>query len=256
MKGRDQWRDPRIEEKRIVVEASALLRDQPWSQELLPEEERADAAHVRAATGREINARREFRVFAPATAGIPSKAAASRRVPTWEMVDGRRGVAARPVAEIYRGPDCEEGPLETSGRVSLRPSHPQVLSMCALRILKMWSLATRKASTQPGELNREVHLRAPQGRNPQGVQRDWRPRAPAYGLGVAPVAFFGTLNGYLWRDKESLAIVGIRFQASKFDQRLYFVSGARWGAGGIMKTHIDDIPGCGERDAPGMVRRY
>ena len=64
--------------------------------------------------------------------GVPAKAAAdSRRVLTWNMADGKRDVQARLAANGYQDPDLKEGLEETSGCVSLGPSHLRAVSLSA-----------------------------------------------------------------------------------------------------------------------------
>ena len=101
--------DPRKKRKRGAVDGSPLggvgaaisawtadQCSQSFGQALLPEEVREHAAQVRAAKGRELVARGEFKVSAPVNAGVPSKAAwGSMWVNTRDMVDGKRDVKER-----------------------------------------------------------------------------------------------------------------------------------------------------------------
>ena len=51
---------------------------------------------------------------------------------TWELPDGKTGSEARLVATAQQGPDLKDGAVETSGCVSLRSPHPQVICLGAI----------------------------------------------------------------------------------------------------------------------------
>ena len=53
------------------------------------------------------------------------------------MVDGKESVEARLVATGYQDPDLKDSNVDTSGRVSLRSSHLQVISLGAIRKWKI-----------------------------------------------------------------------------------------------------------------------
>ena len=53
------------------------------------------------------------------------------------MADAKKCVKAKLVAKDHEDPDLQEGIVETSGRVSLRSSNLQVIS---LRAIKIWNL--------------------------------------------------------------------------------------------------------------------
>ena len=70
-----------------------------------------------------------------------SKAAVStRRVLTRKMADGKRRGGARLVARGYQHPDLKEGAVDTSGRVSLRPSPVRLISLGAIEKWRICSL--------------------------------------------------------------------------------------------------------------------
>ena len=71
----------------------------------------------------------------------------------------------------------------------------------------------------------------------------WRLWAPAYGLNDAAVAFRRPLFGYLANSAESFSGVGLRFEASSFDPRLFFVFRKSGGRVGAIATHIYDFLG-------------
>ena len=59
-------------------------------------------------------------------------------------------------------------------------------------------------------------------RDPDGARRIGKLRAPAYGLGDAPAFFRWTLSRYLVRSDNSMAHLGLKFQASPFRPYSYF----------------------------------
>ena len=63
-----------------------------------------------------------------------------------------------------------------------------------------------------------------------------------------------SLQKYSLNFGESFAKVGLRFRASSFDPRPYFVFRKDSGAVGAFATHIGDIPWCGDSDALAQIR--
>ena len=82
--------------------------------------------------------------------------------------------------------------------------------------------------------------------DPSGTRRTWLLRAPARGLDESPAAFHQAPQRYSLRTEESLANVGLKFPASSFGPRLYFVSRGSGGDVGDFATHIYDALGCRE----------
>ena len=93
------------------------------------------------------------------------------------------------MAEGFQDPDMKEGLMETSGCVSLRSSHLQVVSLSAVRQRKLCSLDVKYAFLQADGFERDVFLRAPMEWDPPCNERVWKRKAPAYGLNDAAVAF-------------------------------------------------------------------
>ena len=91
---------------------------------------------------------------------------------------------------------------------------------------------------------------------PRGNGRTWRSRNPAHGLDGAPAAFYGALNRFLSRGRDSLAMVGLKFQVSTIGPCRYFAFRAHSGAVGALATHIGDILGCGEGGDLRVAPRY
>ena len=176
----------------------------------------------------------------------------TRWVLTWKDLEGRRTVKARLVARGFQDPDLAEGLVDTSSCVSLRSSHLQVISLSALKKWKLWSLDIKNAFLQADPFPREVYLQAPREWCPGNPCRVWRLNAPAYELNDAPVEFHKTLKRYLVKSNESLKLVGLRFETSTLDPRLYAILNNEKVAAGVFSTHIDDILGCG---APGVLER-
>ena len=77
------------------------------------------------------------------------------------MVDGKTSAKARLVAKGFRDPALKDGLVDTSGCVSLRPSHLQVISLSALKKWRLWSLDIKNAFLQADTLRRNVFLQAP-----------------------------------------------------------------------------------------------
>ena len=82
-------------------------------------------------------------------------------------MEGVKKVKARLVAKGFQDPDLTEGPVDTSGCVSLRSSHLQVVSLSALNKWKIWSLDIKNAFLQADGFGRVVFLHAPEEWNPE-----------------------------------------------------------------------------------------
>ena len=61
----------------------------------------------------------------------------TRRVLTWETLDGKKLVKARLVAKGKHDPDLKEGAADAAGRVSLRSSHLHAISLGATKKRKI-----------------------------------------------------------------------------------------------------------------------
>ena len=127
------------------------------------------------------------------------------------MVDGEKRAKPRLMAEGYQDLDPKNGPVETSGRVSLRSPHLQVVSLRALGKWGTGSLGVKTASLRADGFGRGVSLRSPAEWDPGGSHRIRKLRVPAYGLNDA------------WpaprREPQSLARAGLRFQISSLGPR-------------------------------------
>ena len=152
------------------------------------------------------------------------------------------------MAKGYQGPDRRTGNVDFAGRVRRRSSHLQVISLGALTKWPLWSLDIKNVCLQADGFDREVYLRAPGEWEPKDSRRVWKLRPPAYGLNGAPVAFHRPLCKFLANFAESLSRVGLLFEVSWFDPRMYFVYRGLGSAVGVLATHVDDILGCGETD--------
>ena len=83
---------------------------------------------------RELEAWEKFEAFLPLhECKVQKQMADTRWVLTWEMVEGEICVKARLAAKGFQDPDLKDGLVETSGCVSLRSSHLQVISLSAIR---------------------------------------------------------------------------------------------------------------------------
>ena len=112
-----------------------------------PEAMHADLAEAR--KQRKLAAWGEFDDISPQNAcHVQKQIIQSRWVLTRTMVEGKKCVKARLVAEGFQDPDQKEGLVDTSGCVSLRSSHLQVVSLSAIRRWKLWSLDTKHAFLQ------------------------------------------------------------------------------------------------------------
>ena len=77
------------------------------------------------------------------------------------MVGGIKKVKARLVAEGFQDLDLTEGLVDSSGCVSLRSSHLQVVSLSALNKWKIWSLDIKDARLQADGFDRVVFFACP-----------------------------------------------------------------------------------------------
>ena len=103
-------------------------------QELSASEEQMHADLVTSAKVNELEAWGKFKVPPPASSSSLSKDTVDTRwVLTWKLVDGQETVKARLVAKGLQDPDLQEGLVDTSGCVSLRSSHLQVISLSAIK---------------------------------------------------------------------------------------------------------------------------
>ena len=114
-------------------------------QELSPDEERVHDKDVFAAKTRELDAWSQFKVYSSMKPGeVDKEAAGTRWVLTWTVVDG------------YQDPDLEDGLVKASGRVNMRSSHFQVVSLAALRAWRLWSLDVKNPFLQSDGFGRDV----------------------------------------------------------------------------------------------------
>ena len=127
--------------------------------------------------------------------------------------------------------------MDTPGRVSLRSSRPQVMSLGALKTWKIWGVGVRSTLLQADGPGRDGYLRAPLRWNPWTPRRIWKLREPEYGLNDVTVAFRLPLRKYLVNSAESPNTVGLKCRVSSFDPRGYFVSRIDGGAVGAITTH-------------------
>ena len=81
-------------------------------------------------------------------------------------------------------------------------------------------------------------------------------RAPAYGLGNAPVAFRRPPRNYLLRTMDSPANVGLDSRVSPNDKRSYFVFRKEGGTVGGFATCLGETLGYGQQDAPSKIRVF
>ena len=104
-------------------------------QELSPEAEKMPRGLVHDGELRELEAWKKFDVNTRRSArSVSKKIAETRRVLTRKAVDEKRPVKARLVAKGSQGPCLQEGFAGTSGCVSPRSSHLQVISLSATKM--------------------------------------------------------------------------------------------------------------------------
>ena len=106
-------------------------RNRVLGQERSEEERAVHAELAREAKGGEAEKWKSYEILKLLMAGDVGKSAVGARwVLTWIMVEGVTTVKARPAAKGFQDPDLKAGVLDTSGCVSLRSSHLQVISHC------------------------------------------------------------------------------------------------------------------------------
>ena len=131
-------------------------------QKLPPEEEQLYEKDVLGAGTRVLDAWNQFKVFSPLEPGrCAEEVVGTRWALTWKMVEGVKTAQARLVAKGHEGPDLKEGLVETSGGVSLRPSHLQVISLAALRGWRLLSVDIKDAFLQADGFGRDVFIQSP-----------------------------------------------------------------------------------------------
>ena len=127
--------------------ASAWVADESdrvLGQVLSPEEEEQHGEVARAAKIEDLGAWKKFDVFEPQrSCNVSKQIAQTRWVLTWKMAAGRKSVKARLASKGDWGPDLQEGTVGTPGCVTFRSTSPQVISLCALKKWKLWSLDIR-----------------------------------------------------------------------------------------------------------------
>ena len=187
---------------------------------------------VQAAKGRELGDWEMFEGFVPWRTGTPSKAIANTRwALTWQMVEGERDVDARLVVKGNSDPALTSL-AEVSWCVGLSPPHLQAKSLIVLEEWRLRNLGMKGGSPEVDGSDRELHLRAPQDRNPLGAQRIRKRRAPAYGSNDAPAACRETLDCSLLRKQGSLALVSLKLRPSSFDPGFFCIPCRWWRSGG------------------------
>ena len=112
--------------------------------------------------GRELGARRQFKVYLPVKMGALSKGTVSTGwVLTREEVDVEETVEARFAAKGYQDPGLRNDHVDIAGRVSRRSSHLLLKLLGALNKRPIWSLKIKNACPQVCGTGREVYLRTP-----------------------------------------------------------------------------------------------
>ena len=198
----------------------------------------------------------KFEAFLPLhECKVQKQMADTRWVLTWEMVEGEICVEARLAAKGFQDPNLKDGLVETSGCVSLRSSHHQVISLNAIRNWELWSLGIKNAFLQAGEFERDVFLHSPSEWDPPCEKRARKLKAPAYGLNDAPAAFRRSLKRHILNSDLSVKNAELRRMTSAFDPCPFFVFRDQGREVGAFATHIDDILGCGEPDVLPKIRR-
>ena len=196
-------------------------------------EEETYADLARGAKVKELGARQSFGVLEPSQEqDVLKKVVQTRWVLAWKMMEGAKIINVRSASKGYQGPDLKEGVPDASGCVSLRSSHLQVISLCAIEKWEIWSLDTKAAFWQADRFYRDVFRRAPMEWSPLSGLRTWKLRAPTNGLNAAPVASYRSLEKHLLDSVDSMEEVGLlRCQVSSSRPCPFFVfrSGRRTG---------------------------
>ena len=176
----------------------------------------------------------------------------TRWVLKWKMAGGGGTAEARLVAKSIQAPDLKDGVADTSGCLSLRSPHLQVLSLSALKKLKLRSLDIKNACLQADGFAEDVFPHDSPEWGPYTSCRSRKLNAPAYSRNDAPVASHCSLQRHLVKSDLSLARKRWQYAVSSFDPRPYFVFRKGGGAVSACATHNDDILCCG---APGVLER-
>ena len=92
----------------------------------------------------------------------------TRRVLTWEMVDGVKNVKALLAANGFQNPDLEDGVVYASGCVRPHPPYFQVIFLTAPKKWELRCLDVKIACLLAAGFSRDVSLRGP---------LEWGPRA-------------------------------------------------------------------------------
>ena len=85
----------------------------------------------------------------------------TRRILTWEMVDGAKTVKLQLAAKGIQDSDLKEGVVDTPGCAGLRSSRPQDIPGSALKKWGIWSLDIKNAFLQADGFDRDVLLGSP-----------------------------------------------------------------------------------------------
>ena len=183
-----QWRNaapkPQVEAPQSSVAEGVDGADSAWfadecnrvlAQELSPEDEKMNAGLFQEAKLRDLAAWGKFDVYFQRNARNVSKEIAQTRwVLTWKMVDDKKRVKARLLAEGFQDPDLQEGPVGTSGCVNLRSPHLQVIPLSAIRIWNLWSSDNKNEFLQADGFGRDVFRYAPDEWEPSCQGRVWK----------------------------------------------------------------------------------
>ena len=116
--------------------ASAWVADEcagALGQKSSPEATKQHAAFAQAAKIEGRDTWNQIDVFEPRkNDNVSRQNAPTRRILTWMMVGGRKSIKARLVAKGYQDPHLRGGIVDTPGRVSIRSSHLQMISLRAI----------------------------------------------------------------------------------------------------------------------------
>ena len=94
----------------------ARERDRDLGQELTEEPGRVYADLMGKAGGRDLGARKQFKVSTPVKFGPQSSDIAdTRRALTWKEVGGKKTAKDRPVAKGYQDPNLRDGSVDSAG---------------------------------------------------------------------------------------------------------------------------------------------
>ena len=116
---------------------------------------RADLA--RATGDKELDAWKSSGVFELLKAGDSGKSVVdTRRVCTWEMVEGVKTVQAHSAAKGFQDPELKAGAVDASGCACYHSSHFQVIPTNALKKWTQWCLDIKNACGQADVLSRDV----------------------------------------------------------------------------------------------------